>query len=230
MRSGCGPRCRPPHLLLLPQVLTGASVHTSAAAGRYSTAMVAATRLLALGLALLGLHVHRASSAGFGRQAPVRADHAAVEALITDIVANMTVDEKARELDTTEGINFLTNGACDAEKSVAWLNGSGIGRIHDVYATDPAVTNAIQREVTKASRFGIGAIMGEECTHGYQKDGHTMFPAPIGSAASFSTELLGEVGAAIGKEARSFGTTECWSPIMGLAREPRCAYCTRSAA
>ena len=50
--------------------------------------MVAATRLLALGLALLGLHVHRASSAGFGRQAPVRADHAAVEALITDIVAN----------------------------------------------------------------------------------------------------------------------------------------------
>ena len=74
-----------------------------------------------------------------------------------------------------------------------WLAGTGIGRIHDLYATDPAVTNAVQKAVVSASRFGIGAIMGEECTHGYQKDGHTMFPAPIGSAASFDTALLGEV-------------------------------------
>lgn len=180
---------------------------------------------MAPGLRLLPLvllaHRREVGAAGFGRQAPVRADHAAVEQLISEIVANMTVAEKARELDTTEGINFLTNGACNESKSAAWLAGKGIGRIHDLYATDPAVTNAVQKQVTQASRFGIGAIMGEECTHGYQKDGHTMFPAPIGSAASFDPELLGEVGAAIGREARGFGTTECWSPILGLAREPR---------
>lgn len=177
--------------------------------------------LLALTLALAVPLTSAGRAGGYGLQAPVRADHDAVEALIEDIVQNMTVAEKARELDTTEGINFLTNGNIDLNKSVTYLAGKGIGRIHDMYATDPAVTNAVQKAVTSASRFGIGAIMGEECTHGYQKDGHTMFPAPIGSAASFDTELLGEVGAAIGREARSFGTTECWSPIMGLAREPR---------
>lgn len=177
--------------------------------------------LLLLGQRVTGGAARAPRQQGFGRQAPVRADHDAVELLISEIVANMTVAEKARELDTTEGVNFLSNGTCNESKAAAWLAGKGIGRIHDMYATDPAVTNAVQKQVTQASRFGIGAIMGEECTHGYQKDGHTMFPAPIASAASFDPELLGEVGAAIGREARSFGTTECWSPIMGLAREPR---------
>ena len=46
---------------------------------------------------------------------------------------------------------------------------------------------------------------------------HHVFGGLVGRQVA----LLREVGAAIGKEARSFGTTECWSPIMGLAREPR---------
>eukprot|EP01051_Picozoa_sp_SAG22_P038116 SAG22_NODE_19380_length_275_cov_0.886364_1_plen_76_part_01 len=53
---------------------------------------------------------------GYGRQAPVRADHDRIEALIGGIVLNMTTAEKARELDTTEGVNFLTNGAVNASK------------------------------------------------------------------------------------------------------------------
>ena len=86
----------------------------------------------------------------------------------------MTVAEKARELDTTEGVNFLANGAVDVNKSMGWLAGKGIGRVHDLYGTDPRVANELQRAVVRASRFGIGAILGEECTHGNQKDGHTM--------------------------------------------------------
>ena len=31
--------------------------------------------------------------------------------------------EKARELDTTEGENFITNGRTDTNKSLAWLAG-----------------------------------------------------------------------------------------------------------
>ena len=158
--------------------------------------------------------------------------------------------EKARELDTTEGVNFITNGRTDTNKSLAWLAGKcvaapasprphpvpvpipalqllprwprlhtnsgtprGIGRIHDFYAIDPAQTNAVQRAVTRSSRFGIGAIMGEECTHGYQKDGHTMFPAPIASAASFDTELLRAVGGAMGTQPR----TAAHGPQLPLA-------------
>lgn len=54
-----------------------------------------------------------------------------------------------------------------------------------------------------------------------QKDGHTQFPAPLTSGATWNVTLLGEIGRAVGAEARSFGATECWAPILGLAREPR---------
>jgi hypothetical protein len=54
-----------------------------------------------------------------------------------------------------------------------------------------------------------------------QKDGHTQFPAPLTSGATWNVTLLGEIGRAMGAEARGFGTSECWAPILGLAREPR---------
>jgi hypothetical protein len=36
--------------------------------------------------------------------------------------------------------------------------GLGVGRIHDLYAQDPAVANAIQRAVVASSRHGIPAL------------------------------------------------------------------------
>ena len=57
--------------------------------------------------------------------------------------------------------------------------------------------------------------------HGYQNDGHTIFPSPISTAASFNGTLAFLIGRVIGTEARVTGTHEIWSPVCGLAREPR---------
>lgn len=40
-------------------------------------------------------------------------------------------------------------------------------------------------------------------------------------AATFDTDLLARIGEVIGEEARAGGTSECWSPVCGLALEPR---------
>ena len=143
------------------------------------------------------------------------------EATLKTILAQMSPQEKAAQLDTAEGSSLVTNGMFDAVKANRSLDGLGIGRLHDVYCTDPRVCNEIQKAVIASSRFGIGAIIGEECTHGYQKDGHTIFPAPLSSAASFNTSLLYDIGRGTGSEARVHGSHECWGPILGLAREPR---------
>ena len=103
----------------------------------------------------------------------------------------------------------------------AYVAGVGAGRLHDLYSIHPGTANEVQRLVKAGSRFGIGAIIGEECTHGYQKDGHTLFPAPITQAATWNLTLLEKIGRAVGAEAKSFGASECWGPILGLAREPR---------
>ena len=72
-----------------------------------------------------------------------------------------------------------------------------------------------------SSRHGIPALVGEEGVHGYQGAGHTVFPSPVSTAASFNASLAFGIGRVIGREARSTGTHEIWSPVCGLAREPR---------
>lgn len=86
---------------------------------------------------------------------------------------------------------------------------------------DPALYNTIQKAVISSSRHGIGAIFAEECQHGVQGDWHTIFPSPYTLAATFDVDLLQRMGQVIGTEARAGGTSECWSPVCGLAREPR---------
>ena len=100
-----------------------------------------------------------------------------VEARVQSLVQAMTNEEKARQLDMYSGRDFLSNGRFNKTKAGLVLgSGLGVGRIHDLYAQDPALANEIQRAVVASSRHGIPALVGEEGVHGYQKDGHTIFP------------------------------------------------------
>jgi beta-glucosidase len=79
-------------------------------------------------------------------------------------------------------------------------------------------------------RLGIaGYKHGTEAAHGIAWLGKaTMFPQPIGLAATWDPELLRKVGSAIGDEARGFyrrnpevnGLT-LWAPTVDLERDPR---------
>ena len=85
-------------------------------------------------------------------------------------------------------------------------------------------------------RLGIPAYnWWNECLHGVARSGMaTVFPQAIGMAASFDTELMGEVATAISDEARAkyneykkFGDTliyqglTYWSPNINIFRDPR---------
>lgn len=85
-------------------------------------------------------------------------------------------------------------------------------------------------------RLGVPAYnWWNECLHGVARAGAaTVFPQAIGMAASFNTELMGEVATAISDEARAkyneykkFGETEIyqgltmWSPNINIFRDPR---------
>jgi beta-glucosidase len=55
--------------------------------------------------------------------------------------------------------------------------------------------------------------------HGF--DTGTVFPAPIGLAATWNPEVVQKVGAAIAAEARATGVGMILAPVLDLAREPR---------
>jgi beta-glucosidase len=141
----------------------------------------------------------------------------------------MTLEEKVRQLDLYAGAKEIvskhsdnTHATADAtflpDKAAALWGELGVGGIHDLYPT-PEQANAIQGWVIAHNRLGIPALFIEEGLHGY--DTGTVFPAPIGLAATWEPDIARQTGAAIAEEARAHGVGMILGPVLDLAREPR---------
>ncbi len=70
-------------------------------------------------------------------------------------------------------------------------------------------------------RLGIPNMASGETLHGVVSDGCTSFPQSIAMAASFDTALMKQVAQIIAKEARAVGLHQTFSPMLGVARDPR---------
>jgi len=154
---------------------------------------------------------------------------APIEARLDDLVGRMTLAEKVRQLDLYSGARDLVDAHSDdthatqtavflPAKAEALFGTLGVGGIHDLYPT-PVQANAIQQWVMAHNRLGIPTLFIEEALHGY--DTGTVFPAPIGLAATWDVELAQETAAGIASEARARGVDMILAPVLDLAREPR---------
>lgn len=158
-----------------------------------------------------------------------RSSNAPVEQRINDLMRRMTLAEKVRQLDLYSGAKDLmdkrtddTHASPDAifqsDKAQATFGTLGCGAIHDLYPT-PEQSNDIQKWVIGHSRLGIPVLFIEEALHGYN-DG-TVFPAPIGLAATWDPETARQTASTIAAEARSHAVGMILAPVLDLARDPR---------
>src|SRR5579871_3304260 len=161
--------------------------------------------------------------------APYRQPNLPIEDRVRDVVARMTVEEKARQLDMYAGVPDLVDNALDkthaapnarfqTQNAARLFASLGVGSIHDLYPS-AELSNEIQRWTIEHSRLGIPAIFIEEGLHGYA-DG-TVFPAPINLAATWNPDLARRTGAAIASEMRAAGVDMVLAPVLDVAREPR---------
>ena len=162
-------------------------------------------------------------------KAPYQPPDVPLETRVNDLLARMTLEEKVRQLDLYSGATTLvskhldeTHAAPDAvflpDKAKDLWGTLGVGAIHDLYPT-PEQSNAIQQWVMTHNRLGIPALFIEEGLHGFNKG--TVFPAPIGLAATWNREIVEKTGAAIAAEMRATGVDMVLAPVLDLAREPR---------
>lgn len=79
-------------------------------------------------------------------------------------------------------------------------------------------------------RLGLPEIQVTDCGHGVtvvlDEQGHnsgcaTCFPTAVGQASTWNRELVQEVGAAIGREARSLGSSILLAPMVNIHRTPQ---------
>jgi beta-glucosidase len=141
----------------------------------------------------------------------------------------MSLEEKVRQLDMYAGAPAImsshtddTHAAADAiflpEKAQVLWGDLGVGSMHDLNPT-PEQANAIQKWVISHNRLGIPALFIEEGLHGF--DTGTVFPAPIGLAATWNPQIAQQTSAAIAAEVRATGVDMILAPVLDLAQDPR---------
>lgn len=154
---------------------------------------------------------------------------APIERRIDDLMRRMTLAEKVRQLDLYSGAKDLvdahkddTHAAPNAvfvpERAVTLFGTLGVGGVHDLHPT-PKQANAIQQWVVAHNRLGIPTLFIEEALHGY--DTGTVFPTPIGLAATWDPEVAKQTASSIAEEARSNAVDMILAPVLDLARDPR---------
>ncbi len=95
------------------------------------------------------------------------------------------------------------------------VKAGGIGSLLNV--TDPEMVNKLQKEAMENSRLGIPLIVGRDVIHGFK----TIFPIPLGQAASFSPQIVEEGARVAAVEARSTGVTWTFAPMLDISRDAR---------
>lgn len=131
-----------------------------------------------------------------------------VEARVDKLLSQMTLQEKIGQM------NQISAGGDVAQYAEA-LRAGQIGSI--LNEVDPEKINEYQRLAVEESRLGIPLLVSRDVIHGF----HTLFPIPLGLAATFDPELV-EDGARIAAiEATAQGIRWTFSPMLDIARDPR---------
>ena len=133
---------------------------------------------------------------------------AAVEARVEQILSRMTLAEKIGQMNQVSAGGDVSNYA-DA------LRKGQIGSI--LNEVDPVKINEYQRICLEESRLGIPLLVARDVIHGY----HTVFPIPLGLAATFDPALVEEGARVAALEATAQGIRWTFSPMLDIARDPR---------
>ncbi len=154
---------------------------------------------------------------------------------VRELAAGMTLEEKLAQLVgywIDQGGNVVApmqgEMAAGGAGELAEVTAQGIGHYTRVYGTrpvDPAERAAWlwreQRRLQRETRLGIPALVHEECLTGLAAWQATTYPTPLAWGAAFDPELVGEVGAAIGRSMRALGVHQGLAPVMDVIRDPR---------
>ncbi len=154
---------------------------------------------------------------------------------VADLIGQMTLAEKVAQLygvwvgmDATGG--EVAPHQHELVGSLDWneLVKAGIGQLTRPFGTVPVapMTGArglarTQRQIMDAGRFGLPALVHEECLTGLAAWTATAFPSPLCWAASFDPALVERMTRSIGSAMRSIGVHQGLAPVLDVVRDLR---------
>ena len=129
-----------------------------------------------------------------------------VERRIDKLLSQMTLEEKIAQMTQVCGGQISDNIAEQIRNGAGSMLNS-VGAEADYY----------QHIAVEESRLGIPMIFARDVIHGFR----TIFPIPLGQAATFDPDIVEEGARIAAKEAMQAGLRWTFSPMVDVARDPR---------
>ena len=142
--------------------------------------------------------------------APHAMTEQARDAFVSQLLKKMTLDEKIGQL------RLISVGPDTPKEAIRDMIQKGqVGAIFNT-VTRPDI-RAMQDQVMQLSRLKIPLFFAYDVVHGQR----TIFPIPLGLAASWDRDAVSEVGRISAYEAADDGLNMTWAPMVDVSREPR---------
>lgn len=157
----------------------------------------------------------------------------AIERQVDDLLKKMTLEEKIGQLVQYNDSGYADAGNAaqiaanpDARNKVNAMELAATGRLGSMLNTVGAErTNAFQHAAVEKSRLHIPLLFGADIIHGFR----TVYPQPLGLAASFNPELVRSVARIAAEEATTAGVRWFYSPMVDISRDARWGRTTEGA-
>lgn len=147
------------------------------------------------------------AAVAFGSVAAPAKD-AEMESKIDALLQKMTLDEKIGQLNQQTGTGY-------SDAMVNAVKGGAVGSI--LNEVDPEIVNKLQKEAVENSRLGIPLVFARDVIHGFK----TIFPIPLGQAATWNPALVEQGARIAAEEASSVGIRWTFSPMVDVSRDAR---------
>ena len=137
-----------------------------------------------------------------------------MDAFIDSLMARMTLEEKLGQMNQLSVGDVQTGTPLRAETSRLIREGKA-GALLNIKGAEKILE--VQRMAVEESRLGIPLLVGMDVIHGYE----TIFPIPLGMAATWDLEAIEESARIAATEASAGGVAWTFSPMVDIALDAR---------
>lgn len=141
-----------------------------------------------------------------------------IDEKVETLLKKMTLDEKIGQMNQYNGFWDVTGPAPkngDAKLKYDDLRKGLVGAVLNVKGVDKV--RKLQEIVVNETRLGIPLLFGFDVIHGYK----TIFPIPLGEAASWDLEAIEKSARVSAIEASAAGINWTFAPMLDVSRDAR---------
>ncbi len=124
------------------------------------------------------------------------------------LLSRMTLEEKIGQMNQLDP-------SWDSEVKEQLIREGKVGSVFNIVGAEQV--NRLQRMAVEQTRLGIPLVAARDVIHGFR----TIYPIPLGQAASWNTGLVEKAARLTAQEAAAEGIRWTFSPMVDVARDPR---------